>query len=68
MIIGMNHGIVAQSAAKNLNGTIGDHFVAVHMEADAGPSLEDVNHKFLVPLALINLFRRLDDRVCEFFI
>ena len=55
--------VLAQLAAQQLGGAIGDDLVAVHVEADAGARLENVHHEFLVPLALLNFLGGLDDGV-----
>ena len=63
VIIGVDDGIVAQGTAQNFDGPICYDLVAVHVEANAGACLEDVHHKFLVPLALLDFFSGLDDRI-----
>ncbi len=63
VIVGMDVLVLAQVAAQQLGGAIGDDLVAVHVEADAGARLEDVDHEFLVPLALLNFLGGLDDGV-----
>ena len=61
----MNLGVITEHAAQNLNRAVRDYFVRVHVEADAGPRLEDVNYEFVVPFALLNFLRSLDDCLCN---
>ena len=63
MIIRVDDGIVAQGTAQNFDSPVCYDLVAVHVEADARACLEDVHHKFSVPLALLDFFSGLDDRI-----
>src|ERR1035438_3817204 len=58
--------ILAQLAAENLRSAVGNDLVGVHVEADTGSSLKNINHKGVVPLAILNFFGGLDDRVGSF--
>src|SRR5207237_374846 len=67
--------IFAELATHDLSSAVGDDLVGIHVEADAGSGLEDVNHEFLVPLAVGNFSGGGDDGVgtlvvneCEFFV
>ena len=51
--------VLAKLATENLRSTVGDDLVGVHVEADAGSGLENVDHKGVVPLARSGLPWRL---------
>ena len=68
MVIGMNDGVVAFFAAQNLDGTVGDHFVGVHVERGAGAALDTVGDKGIVQLAGQDLVTGLYDGVFDLFI
>ena len=63
VVVGMNVLVLAQRAAQQLGGAVGDDLVAVHVEADAGARLKDVHDELLVPLALLDFFGGFDDGV-----
>ena len=63
MIVGMDSGVIAELPAKNFNSTVRDHLVSVHVETDTGACLEDINHKFSVPLSLRHFLRSLNDGI-----
>jgi hypothetical protein len=60
VVVGMNQ-FFAPFAAEQLDGAVGDHLVGVHVGGGAGAGLENVQHKFPVPLSLGDLLRGLDD-------
>src|SRR5438874_2498179 len=53
VVIGMGFRIVAERAAKNLDRTVGDDFIGVHMKTDARAGLKNIDYKLPVPLALL---------------
>src|SRR5690348_6643939 len=55
--------IAAERTAVELGGAIGDHFVDVHVEADASTSLEHIDDNLIVPTALLHFLCCDDDRV-----
>src|SRR5260370_10420487 len=68
VIVGMDFGVVTESAAENFYSAVGDDFVGIHVEADAGAGLEDVHDEFVVPAALLDILRGLNNCVGDFFI
>ena len=75
VVVGMNVGVLAELAAENFVGAIGDDLVGVHVEADAGAGLKNIDQKFLIPLAVDDFLRSLRDGVgtmrvdqAEFFV
>ena len=63
MVVGMDFGILPELAAKNLIGPVGDDFVGVHVQADAGAGLENIHHELGIPLAVDHFLRGLNDGV-----
>ena len=64
MVVWMDVSVVAQLHSEDFVRSIGDHLVGVHVKADAGAGLEDIDDKFVVPFAVDDLLRRLNDRFC----
>ena len=63
VVVGMNSFVLAQPAAEDLFGAIGDYLVRIHVEADAGARLKDINHKLAVPFAVDHLLCGSNDGV-----
>jgi hypothetical protein len=63
VIVGMNLGILAELAPEDFVGAIGDDFVGVHVKADAGSGLENVDDKFVVPATVDNFQSGMNDGV-----
>ena len=55
--------VLAARAAQQLSRAVGDDLVGVHVEADAGARLENIDYEFLVPSALLDFLRGFDDCV-----
>ena len=68
VVVGMNVLVLAERAAQQLGGAVGDDLVAIHVEADAGARLEDVHYEFVIPLALLNFLSGRNDRVGRLFV
>ena len=56
MIVGMND-ILTQFAPQQLGCTIGDHLVGIHVMTGAGPGLEGIDDKLIVPFSIDDLLR-----------
>ena len=63
VVVGMGVLVLAEVATQQFRGAIGDDLVGVHVEADAGSGLKDVDYKGMVPLALLHFSRSLNDGV-----
>ena len=55
--------VFAELSAQQLGGTVGNDLVAVHVEADAGAGLKNIDDKVVVPLALLHFLGGFDDGV-----
>ncbi len=55
--------VFAEAPAEQLRGAVGDDLVGVHVKADTRACLEDVNHKVLVPLAVLDFLGGGDDGI-----
>ncbi len=64
----MDFGIVTERAAQDFDGAVGDDFISVHVEADAGAGLEDINYEFGVPFPFLYFLSRLNDRAGDFLV
>ncbi len=65
VIVGVDEFVGAEGSAENLIGAVGDDLVRVHVEADAGAGLEDVDGELVVVVAvhLMDFGGGLDDGV-----
>ncbi len=59
--MGWSFLIAAKGFAEDLTGAVGDDFVGVHMQADPGSGLKDIDDEVVVVLAVDDLLRRLLD-------
>lgn len=66
VIVGMDDGVVAARAAENFDGAIGDDFVGVHVEGDAGAGLVDVDEELIVQFAGDDFVGGANDGVGDF--
>ena len=66
VVIGMDDVVVAEFAAQNLDGAIGDDLVGVHVKADTGAGLEDVDYELMVPFAFHNFLRGANHGISPF--
>ena len=62
----MDPGVVAERPAQDFDGAVGNDLIGVHVKADAGAGLKNVNHKFFVPLTGRNLIGGLNDGAGDF--
>jgi hypothetical protein len=51
VVVGVDDRVVAAFAAQDFNGAVADDLVGVHVEADTGAGLVDINHELVVKLA-----------------
>ena len=63
MIVGVNHGLVAKLTTKNLNGTVGNDLVGVHIRLSAGACLPDDKREVVVEFAFNDLITGLNHGV-----
>ena len=56
-------GILPQLSSQDLVGAIGDDLIGVHVQAYARARLKNIDHEFLIPLAVDHFLGRLDDGV-----
>jgi hypothetical protein len=68
MIIGMYDGVIALFSAQNLNGSVGDDFIGVHVGGSSGPALDCVYDKLVEELACDDLVTSLQDSFSDFFV
>ena len=61
VVVGMDVRVLPKRAAEQLIGSIGDHLVGIHVEADAGSGLKHVNENCFVPLAIDDFLRSFRD-------
>ena len=55
MVVGADYKVVSLLAAQNLDGTVGNHLVGIHVQGCARPALNGVNNKVLMKPAFQNL-------------
>ena len=63
VVVGMRVLVLAELAAEQLGGAVGDDLVGVHVEADARAGLKDIDHEGMVPLAALDFLGGGDDGV-----
>ena len=62
MVVGVDGPVAPLGTAQKLVGAVGDHLVGVHVGRGAGPGLEHVYDKLIVPDVIGDLLCRLTDR------
>mmetsp|Transcript_41475 Transcript_41475/g.69293 ORF Transcript_41475/g.69293 Transcript_41475/m.69293 type:complete len:209 (-) Transcript_41475:7-633(-) len=63
MVVRMHRLLGADHTAQNLNGTVGDDFVGIHVCLRSATSLKYDQWKFVVMLTFCHLFCSLDDSI-----
>ena len=63
VVIGVDRGVLPKFPSQDLVGSVGDHLVAVHVQAYARSGLENIDHELIIPLAVDHFLGRLDDGV-----
>jgi len=63
VVVGMDDGVAAEGLAEDLIRPVGDDLVRVHVEADAGAGLEDVDGELVVMVAVDDLLGGGEDGV-----
>ena len=61
IIIGMNRIFRSDNTPEDLNRTIRDHLVGIHIGRSPGPCLKDVEHELLVKTAVYDFLCRLNN-------
>jgi len=61
MIVGLNLFVITTRASHDLERSIRDHFVDIHVVRSARAGLKHVKRELLLPLTFNQFFRRLDD-------
>ena len=57
--------VLAPLMSEDLERTVRNHFVRIHIGRGAGSALHHVHDEMLVEFALTHLFARFDDRLCH---
>jgi hypothetical protein len=67
MVIRVDDGVVALAPAENLDRTVRQHLVDIHMERGARALMEDVGRELVAQAALQNLVGGLHNRAPDGF-
>lgn len=66
MSVWTNLGVIPFVTAKDFKGTVGDYLICVHINRSAGPALNRVHDKIIMPLTFDNLISCLNNAFQSF--
>ena len=65
MVVGMNGRFGAQGPTSDFDGSVGDHFVGVHVRLSAASSLPNPKREVVVQMPINHFLRCSDDEVAD---
>ena len=63
MVVGRAIGILASLVTHDLEGTVGDHLIGIHIGRSAGTTLDHIDREILKMLTLHDLTASLSDSI-----
>ena len=68
MVIGVYNAVITFLAAQDLDGTVGDNLIGIHVQRSSCTSLNRIYDKVLMELSLQDLITGFYDRIGDLFV